>query len=408
MALMKTQCAVLPTKVKGGAAGSKCRALTGNALNPPIEYKTSIGTRITRGITKPRDEVGTAVPTVPYFASSSISLHDYQIISETLYGQYDMTADYSQIAPFTSPPITPTGWTNQSTCDSIHLGFSGVYYNSWPSYTGDSSGAPVWAAYNLGAGQPLSFNMAIGPNVGQPQLSQSSYTDGWWYAFGFDPSSGNLLISNVHVAVTNPCDYSGDFSTVVSDTLGQTWNWNLGRFDLGYSQAPSSYTGNGVGLGSYTASNYTGAMGKTTQSVATTNSISNDYFGCRNGWNAITGKITAWRGIAKNTQARPMPYFIGRCRQGQLLGGGFGGYDASAVSSGSYTYQIIELIDSGMIPSGSVISYNATAPDINFPFPTTTGFPRVDLGNNILTTDFYFAIIGAGMPTIGTFTSSVH
>lgn len=100
-------------------------------------------------------------------------------------------------------------------------------------------------------------------------------------------------------------------------------------------------------------------------------------------------------GLAKNTSGTNQTYSILRVRLGSnFLGGVFG---SPTITSGvTTTTAIIEIYATGTILPGQVIGFDAAATSggIDLPFPSTQPSDEIEIGNNTLIDDLYFAVIG--------------
>jgi len=190
-------------------------------------------------------------------------------------------------------------------------------------------------------------------------------------------------------------DFGPYYDTAKADFLGITWHSGSTAFSCNYNEP----FGFGTDLTSF---NY--AANNLAFNIFTSSGTPAPAFGNQriaNGWIYGGNGLTLNRGLAINQTGAPQGYWIGRKRDyasvQSLANAGSGFYETRLINAGvTYTVSQIDLIQTGTIENGKTIGIGC---DIELPWPSSNPFPYINSGNNIVISDYYFAIIGRRIPS---------
>ncbi len=378
---MKCQCSVLESPLAGAnpLETPTRSALWGNCITGSPSYKNSTGLRTFLGIYS-FWQVGL------YENSGSQTIAEYLYYNNRL-GYTTQTDSYDYTDYQYGVTYNPATWTAISTVDGNGSPiFSGNSYNHWdtdygspPTYTGVADGGPYWAYRPMATpvftsfyDTPVEVNRRVYHGVGMAL-------------------DGTPLSFYVEMNLTGEMDQTVDCDILFADMQAQTWNWGTGYFGLAYNRVAQSRTGVPQDLTGFNPAAYDGALLKTSASAASLNPYSAPYQ-CRNGWvggmGFGNGRVTANLGIAKNTTGVEQPYYIARYQSGVFQPG-----NQDVIKGETFTRQLISIHSMGKIADGLCIG-GSDSGSITFPFPNTYPTDTID-GSNLLSQDFYFAVIGS-------------
>ncbi len=380
MSMMNVQCSVCESQllhpIESVIAGS---ALMGNAVEIAPTYRLSKSARMVYGLDN--------------FTGFILIFSSPSSFSGYLGVPYSTPFDYYMAC----------GRSYQTRTDTIAnaTGSAWVGSQSWSGDIPHSTGYPSGYNYTYTGGyiDPQATPTGSASPFGVDPAVPSAYTSGGWQAdstYGFSPTStlkswahaiGTDHYEDIHSVLSDVSDFSSQFSSAKSDILGVSWTWASGNCFSGTYNQPISFPSDitGVDFSGYDFSF------STTTSASSYGPVFG--YGCVNGWSVGIpyGQMTFYRGLAKNTTGYQQAYYIGRYRET------IGLENSPLVNSGvTVTVKQIDLISCGIILPDQVIGIGA---DIDLPFPDSHGFPETEFGRSVLSTDFYFAVIGSNPPS---------
>lgn len=409
--MMKLQTSVLESRLKN-TIGSPCRVLQGNQANGTVSYKNSTILKRCNGITP--------IPVTSYDNKFIGPIPDYPFPTN-----YDLLLKFNTLYQIETDVYKDSFGNTYTGISSIDLAHNCPTSSGYPSgFTDLVLGGSFGEQFYISGGAPTGSSQIFAPNVRSVQYSPGSIGNAgpgqvisndpailefalfydtpasvpvaalnWnigsaWTAIYFN-NDGTNASTVVTSTITGPLDFSPYYTTAKNDLLSQAWNWGINPFALSYNEPT------GGAVPALPPSSYDLSL---RSSAGSGGSILNP-FPCVNGWTIFLNasseiNITLSTGLAKNTTNSPQPYFIGRVRVCNFIPNAPG----PVVSGVTTTLQVLEMVSSGIIQPNQVIGIGQ---DIALPFPSSNPFPFIELGNNVVIGEAYFAVIGQDPNSFG-------
>ena len=405
MSGLKTQCSIQQGRVIGGLRQSPMSgsALQGNMLTASVIYSNSTLIKRHNGISNNIFTDGCSNASQAdcdaVFGTPYATPYDFFVVRDIKYSQ--------QVDHFND--------NEGNTYNGVMTAVNNIPYSSgYPAFLSES--IVGYVSYIIPSGSHAYFNNDVGSNIVPGDLgamvtnwtnTTTTYYNGQ-HTDPFTPTHAKALkLYNLDPAlypnnyafreftsdVSGEIDFSSYYTTAKADFLAITWNSGSSAFSCHYNEP----FGFGIDLTSF---DYVGNdLSFHTSNVAGFPSAPFG-IGAVNGWMNSGAGISMCRGLAFNSSGVDQAYWIGHKR---VTAGGDSFFSGiRTVPSGvTFTVSQTDFVSAGIIRPNGIIGIGQ---EIDLPFPTTNPFPYINLGNTIVTQDYYFVIIGQNIRGLGTIT----